>query len=142
MDFSVDVPFIRLLGLELLRFEGGEVELAVPPRADLVNHLGMLHGGVVMTLLDVAMAHAVRSTDADGMAHGPGLVTVEMKTSFLRPAVGDVRALGRVLRKTSSLAFCEGWVHDGAGEVAAHGTGTFKMLKARTAGKAAADPAG
>lgn len=142
MDFSVDVPFIRLLGLELLRFEGGEVELTVPPRADLVNHLGMLHGGVVMTLLDVAMAHAVRSTDADGMARGPGLVTVEMKTSFLRPAVGDVRALGRVLRKTSSLAFCEGWVYDGAGEVAAHGTGTFKMLKARAAGKATTDPAG
>ena len=129
LDFRVRIPFVEALGFELLRFAEGEAEVAVPPRDDLVNHLGILHGGVVMTLLDVAMAHAVRSLDEAAMAEGAGLVTIEMKTSFMRPGVGRVRAVGKVLRKTASIAFCEASAYDAAGELAAHSTGTFKLLK-------------
>jgi uncharacterized protein (TIGR00369 family) len=129
LEFRIHIPFVESLGLQLLRFENGEAEVAVPPRADLVNHLGILHGGVVMTLLDVAMAHAARSLDADHMAAGPGLVTIEMKTTFMRPGTGRVRAVGRVLRMTSSIAFCEGSSYDEAGELTAHATGTFKLLR-------------
>jgi uncharacterized protein (TIGR00369 family) len=129
LEFRIHIPFVEALGLQLLRFENGEAEVVVPPRGDLVNHLGILHGGVVMTLLDVAMAHAARSLDDAHMADGPGLVTIEMKTTFMRPGTGRVRAVGRVLRITSSIAFCEGSAYDEAGALAAHATGTFKLLK-------------
>ncbi len=129
LEFRIHIPFVESLGLELLRFENGEAEVAVPPRPELVNHLGILHGGVVMTLLDVAMAHAARSLDDEHMADGPGLVTIEMKTTFMRPGTGRVRAVGKVLRMTSSIAFCEGSAYDEAGALAAHSTGTFKLLK-------------
>ena len=51
-------PFIHLLGAELLRFEDGETEIALEIRDELQNSWQVAHGGVVMTLLDVAMAHA------------------------------------------------------------------------------------
>ena len=50
-----------MLGFELLRFEQGEAEIALELRPELENSWGVAHGGVTMTLLDVAMAHAARS---------------------------------------------------------------------------------
>jgi uncharacterized protein (TIGR00369 family) len=61
---------------------------------------------------------------------GPGVATIEMKTSFVRPAEGELRALGRLLHRTSTLAFCEASVLDGEGQLCAHATGTFKYLRA------------
>ena len=141
--FNIAIPFVEALGFELVRCEGGEAEVAVPPRPDLLNHIGIAHGGVVMTLLDVAMAQAIRATDPALLAGGPALVTIEMKTSFLRPGTGRLRAVGRVLRKGASMAFCEGSVLDGAGEQVAHATGTFKLIRRESSAAAPSSmPAG
>ena len=58
------------------------------------------------------------------------MVTVEMKTSFMRPGEGRLRALGHLLHRTSTLAFTEGSVLNEAGDLCAHATGTFKYLRA------------
>ena len=85
-----------------------------------------------MTLLDVAMAHAARSadatTDADANTSGRGVVTIEMKTSFMRPGTGRLTARARVLTRTIALAFCEASLFDEAGALIAHATGSFKYL--------------
>lgn len=130
MQFAARVPFVDLLGLRLLRAEAGESELALELRDELTNSWGVAHGGVVMTLLDVAMAIAARSTlrHADGDA--PGVATVEMKTSFMQPAEGELRAHGRLVHRTATLAFCEGWLADDHGHRCAHASGTFKVLRA------------
>ena len=94
MDFKVEIPFVRMLGFELVRFEPGEAEIVLPLRPELENSWGVAHGGVSMTLLDVAMAHAARSPGVDGVAETSGVVTIEMKTSFMRP-----RMYGSRLRK-------------------------------------------
>jgi uncharacterized protein (TIGR00369 family) len=125
--FPRHIPFVETLGFELWAFGGGKAELrlAVPPT--LTNSHGMAHGGVVMTLLDVAMAHAARSAfegDDD-----PGVVTIEMKTSFMRTARGTLSARGTLLHRTLSMAFTEGGVYDEAGHLCAHATGTFKYVK-------------
>jgi acyl-coenzyme A thioesterase PaaI-like protein len=52
-----------------------------------------------------------------------------MKTSFLRPAEGRLRAEGTLLDKTTTMAFTEGRVFDEAGRLCAHATGTFKYLR-------------
>ena len=56
------------------------------------------HGGVTMTLLDVVMAHAARDAGRRGVAETSGVVTIEMKTSFLR------RGLGRLVGTRPSPA--------------------------------------
>jgi uncharacterized protein (TIGR00369 family) len=134
LQFLVHIPFVELLGFELLRFERGEAEIALPPREDLTNSWGVVHGGVTMTLLDVVMAHAARSPGEDGVAETSGVVTVEMKTSFLRPGLGRLVATGRRLHRTASLAFCEGSLVDADGQLVAHASGTFKYLKGLPAG--------
>ena len=130
MDFPVVIPFVRELGFELLRFEGGEAELAVDLRPALTNSFAVAHGGVTMTLLDVAMAHAARSPAAAGAEQQPGVVTIEMKTSFMRPGEGRLTARARLLHRTASMAFCEGSVLGADGQLVAHATGTFKYVRA------------
>ena len=134
MKFLIHIPFVELLGFELLRFERSEAEIALQLRDELTNSWGVAHGGVTMTLLDVAMAHAARAPGDDGVAETSGVVTVEMKTSFMRPALGRIVASGRRLHRTASMAFCEGSLVDADGQLVAHATGTFKYLKGLPAG--------
>ncbi len=128
--FPVHIPFVEAQGFQLLRFEGGEAEIAVDVRPDQQNSWQVAHGGLLMTLLDVALAHAARSPQP-GHADDPdlGVATIEMKTSFLQPAEGRLVARARLLHRTRSLAFCEGDVRDAQGRVCAHATGTFKYLR-------------
>jgi len=128
--FAAHIPFVEHLGLELRRFEGGQAEVALALRGELTNSWGVAHGGVLMALLDVAMAHAARSVLHHPEGDAPGVATVEMKTTFLQPAEGVLAAHGRLLHRAATLAFCEGWVDDGHGHRCAHATATFKILRA------------
>ena len=134
MEFQIRIPFVESLGFELLRFQGGDAEIALTLREELTNSWGVVHGGVTMTLLDVVMAHAARSPDVEGGEAKPGVVTVEMKTSFMRPGLGTLTAHGKLLHKTASMAFCEGSVRDAEGALLAHATGTFKYTRRLPAG--------
>ncbi len=134
MNFTVHIPFVDLLGFELIGCDAGKAEIAVELREELTNSWSVAHGGVTMTLLDVAMAHAARSPNQAGVAESPGVVTVEMKTSFMRPGLGRLVAKANLLHRTASLAFCEAHVFDAKGELLAHASGTFKYLRGLPAG--------
>ena len=134
MDFTVNLPFARLLGLELLSFDGGRAEIALTVREELTNAWSVLHGGAVMTLLDVVMANAARSPNQPGMPESPSVVTIEMKTTFMRPGLGRLLAKGRIVHRTASMAFCEGSVFDEYDVIVAQATGTFKFIKGLPAG--------
>jgi uncharacterized protein (TIGR00369 family) len=123
--FPVRIPFVEQLGLVCHAWGDGASLWRVDLAEAHLNSWEVAHGGVLMTLLDVAMATAARGPQADG----PGCATVEMKTSFMRPAEGELRAEGKLLHRTLSMAFCEASVFNAAGELCAHGTGTFKYLR-------------
>ena len=53
-----------------------------------------------------------------------------MKTSFMRPAEHQLRAVAKVLHKTTTIAFCEASLFDDEGKLCANATGTFKYLRA------------
>jgi len=128
IPFGVHIPFVDHLGFTLERFENGNSELHFKPRAEHLNSFDITHGGAVMTLLDVVMATAARSVEPD-----MGVVTIEMKTSFMRPArisEGEhLVAKGLLLLRTKTMIFTEGKVYDAAGQLCAHATGTFKYVK-------------
>lgn len=130
LHFPLRIPFVEQLGLELWGFGDGKAELRVDLAEAHLNSWAVAHGGVLMTMLDVAMAHAARSHHSHDPAQGPGVATIEMKTTFMRPAEGRLRALGSLLHRTTTLAFCEGSVYDDGGQLCAHGTATFKYLRA------------
>lgn len=130
LEFPLRIPFVEELGLELWGFGDGKAEIRVDLAEAHLNSWEVAHGGVLMTLLDVAMAHAARAHHSHDPATAPGVATVEMKTAFMRPAQGELRALGSLTYRTTSLAFCEGRVLDGHGELCAHATATFMYLRA------------
>jgi uncharacterized protein (TIGR00369 family) len=129
MKFPLHIPFVEELGLELHRFDNGHAEVQINLETAHLNSWEVAHGGVLMTMLDVAMAHAARSANSKEPDHGPGIVTVEMKTSFMRPAEGRVTAKGVLLHRSTTMAFCEGSVFDEDHHLCAHATGTFKYLR-------------
>ena len=127
MNFGAEIPFVNHLGFTLEKFEGGESELGYMPLPEHLNSFAVTHGGACMTLLDVTMAVAARSVQKD-----MGVVTIEMKTSFMRPAPGDGSALvakGRLMHRTATLAFTEATIYDAKGQACAHSTGTFKYVR-------------
>ena len=140
IPFPVHIPFIVDLGCELQRFADGEAEITLDIEDRHTNSFHVAHGGLLMTLMDVAMAHAARSRNLDQPDGGPGLVTIEMKTSFLRPGQGRICVVGQVLHATASLAFTEARVLDIHDRLCAHATGTFKFLRALPVGEREVKP--
>jgi uncharacterized protein (TIGR00369 family) len=133
LAFGAEIPFVQHLGFVLTRFDGGHSEIELPPRPELLNSFAVTHGGVIMTLLDVTMASAARSVSPE-----LGVVTIEMKTSFMRPATpseaGPLVAKGELMHRTATMAFTQATVYDARGHACAHATGTFKYLKRLAAG--------
>ena len=126
------IPFLRLLGVQLQDAPPGRSRLLLPElKPEHLNSLSAAHGGVVMTLLDVAMARAARNVE--GRDGGP-VVTVEMSSRFLRPGGGPLTATGEVLHAGRSLCSCQAEVRDARGRLVASAAGTFKYWKGTTGG--------
>jgi len=128
IPFGARIPFVDHLGFTLEKFEWGDSELHFAPRPEHLNSFDVTHGGAVMTFLDVIMATAARS-----VAPELGVVTIEMKTSFMRPAKVPAGASlvgqGHLLHRTRSMAFTEGRIYDADGQLCASATGPFKYVK-------------
>ena len=122
--FGLPIPFVEHLGFKLLKFEGGQSEISFEARPEHLNTFDVTHGGAVMTLLDVSMATAARSVQND-----MGIVTIEMKTSFMRPTRGPVTAKGSLMHRTATMAFTTSTIYDARGNACAHATGTFKYVR-------------
>jgi len=135
LEFGVHIPFVHLLGFELTRFDSGQSEIRWAPRPEHFNSFEVTHGGAVMTLLDVTLASAARSVQPE-----LGVVTIEMKTSFMQPARGPLVARGELMHRTRSTAFVQATLYGADGAACAHATGTFRYVVRKPAGDAAAAP--
>ncbi len=117
------IPFVHALGIELVASANGQSELRLAVRPEQQNHVHIAHGGVLMTLLDVAMAQAARSHTIDA-----SVITIEMKTTFMQAATGVLTARGTLLHRTGRMAFAEASIFNADGLRCAHATGTFRYL--------------
>lgn len=112
----------RLLGLGVAYRDGACIVTfeAIPP---LFNPQGTLHGGILATAMDISMGHLLHRSAGAG-------VTLEMKVQYLAPlASGTVRVEGSFLRSGRSLSFLQSRAYSADGELAAHATATWKLLK-------------
>ncbi len=126
-------PFLHELGVEFLEMKDGRATLALDLTERHMNSWQITHGGVLMTMLDVVMAMAGRSLNEDLK----GVVTVEMKTSFLQPggiAGGRIEARGKAFHQSSTMCFCEGEIWNGD-RLVAKAMGTFKYLRRLKSGE-------
>src|SRR5437879_3486783 len=114
----------QTLGFRLVSVsqQNKEVEVAFEAKAELVsNPMRQVQGGYLCAMLDECMS--VACMVASGMsAVAP---TVEMKTSFFRPAgFGPLKGIGRVVRWGKTIAFTEGELYDAEGRLVAQASGT------------------
>ena len=121
---------MSLIGAELSRVEPGIVEITLPYRADLAQHHGFLHAGVVTTIADSACGYAAYSL----MPAKSEVLSVEFKVNLLRPAKGEVfLALAEVIKsgKTLTVARADvfGLDQSGRRELVAIMLGTMMCLQ-------------
>jgi uncharacterized protein (TIGR00369 family) len=125
---ETSIPFANFLGLRILRASEGSAEIAFESKQEHENSMHTAHGGALVTVLDVAMALAAASKESER-----GVVTVELKTSFLRPARGELMGTARVVHRGATIAFAEGHIVDADNRMCAVATGTFKYIGRREA---------
>jgi uncharacterized protein (TIGR00369 family) len=126
--FGINVPFAKLLGIRVVEQDREHALLRVHNRAELLNSWGVANGGVVMTLLDLAMGCACRGYLGQALS----MITVDISMGFMNPAHAEILATGRVLRGGKSLLFCEAEARDPDGTLLAKGLGTLKAIYPKT----------
>ena len=89
------VPFLHLLGIEVESVAPGTATLVVPVRQELMRNDGIVHGGVMASLIDSAFAFAIIPILGDGER----TVTVDLTIHYLRPlSSGVAKATARIVR--------------------------------------------
>jgi uncharacterized protein (TIGR00369 family) len=120
-------PIARLLGFDLVEVEPGHAVFEVTPGEQHYNPIGVVHGGLAMTLLDSAMGCAVQTR----MPAGGGYTTLEAKTNLVRAITaetGRLRAIGKLVHLGKRVATAEGRLEDAAGKLYAHASTTCIVL--------------
>ena len=120
-------PFSQTFNCKLVEANEGHVVFEGQTDQKLLNPLGIVHGGWVLTLIDSVTGCAAHST----LPVGSSYTTVETKSNFIRPIphdLGKVRAEGRVIAKGRKIITAEGKVLSEEGKLLAHGTSTLIVL--------------
>jgi uncharacterized protein (TIGR00369 family) len=118
----------QLMGYRLVEWREGLAiaELAVGPQH--LNISGVLHGGVLMSLLDTVCGYAGCFNAEPGRSRRA--ITLSLTTSFTAPVTtGVVRAVGRVRFAGRRTFFCDAEVFDQNDTVVAIGQGTFQYRR-------------
>jgi uncharacterized protein (TIGR00369 family) len=120
----IEIPFMKHCRIERVEAPEGAARFLVEAMSPLTNTRGYAHGGLLMTMLDLALGHAAQAA----VAGATSFATIDMQTAFLRPGAGRITAEGRVLRAGREIVFCEGEVRDAEGAMLARGSGVFKAI--------------
>jgi uncharacterized protein (TIGR00369 family) len=119
------VPFARLLGIELDNISRGTATLSLRIRKQLLQNHGVVHGGVIASLIDTATAFAIISL----LAPSERVTTVDLTVSYLRPLTeGRLTAVARVLRSGRRLFVVSADVFDKDGKLATTALSTYIKL--------------
>jgi len=121
-------PFADLLGLRRSTMEDGRCRFEVTVRREHMNPHGVVHGGVVYTLVDYAMGGAVTSR----LQPGERCATLEIKINYLAPvSEGRIAAEAWVVARTARVAVLEARVQADGDRLVALATGSFYIQTPR-----------
>ena len=121
------VPFLKLLGIEVETVGPGTATLSVPIRHELMRNDGIVHGGVVASLIDSAFAFAIIPILNDGER----TVTVDLTIHYLRPVSGGTaKAVARVVRAGRRVVTVSAELFDENEKLAATALSTYLRLTA------------
>jgi uncharacterized protein (TIGR00369 family) len=123
-------PINGVIGQELVSAGDGEAVFRCTPDESFYNPIGLIHGGLLCTLMDSAMGVAVQTR----LPPDHGAASIELKVSFLRPVPADGSVLevrGKALRVGGRVAFSEAYAYRADGEIVGHATSSLLVQPIR-----------
>ncbi len=121
-------PIMQTIGWRIRVVAFGHIILHLSPEEFLFHGAGLLHGGVIATVLDSAMSGAALST----MAKGEACTTVQLNVHYVaavHASVGSLIIDGKVRRRGGQIITAEGSVQDEQGKLFAHASCTCAVRK-------------
>jgi uncharacterized protein (TIGR00369 family) len=120
-------PFAKLLGIECVNASDGNAEVTLYPQESHKNIWHVVHGGVLLTMLDVGMSMAARSNMSDEQ----GVLTINLASNFVDVAAGEcIKVCASTIKMTATMAFVEAKLYSDS-RLCATGSATFKIFKHR-----------
>lgn len=126
--WQYDYPLMDWLKPNVLEVEEGYVKMSFKAEPYMLNPLGILHGGIVSTILDELMG-AVSFT----LARPNGFVTINMNVDFLSPAKLDevVWAEGAVVRAGKTVLHVKAELYNTENKLLAKATSNMIAVPAQ-----------
>lgn len=129
-DYQKKIPFVTHLKIVTESLGEGQARLTLPIEPHLTNSLGTVHGGAIMSLLDVALCTAARTLHPESV----GVVTIDLSTSFIGGGGGaKLIAEARVMKDARTMSFVEAEARNEDGSLVAKAIATVRVrLKEKT----------
>ena len=116
----------ELLGIERESIEPGRVRMSLTVDPTWHNPNGVLHGGVIYTMVDYCMGAAVHT----GLAEGQTCATIELKVNYLATVrEGKLTVETNVVKLGRNIAFTESKVADENGRLVATASGSMFVIQ-------------
>ena len=123
-EYQKKIPFVTHLKIVTETLGNGEARLSLPIEPQFTNSLGTAHGGVIMSLLDVALCTAARTLHPDSV----GVVTIDLSCSFIGGGSGArLIADARVLKDARTMSFVEAEAKNQDGSLVAKAIATVRV---------------
>jgi uncharacterized protein (TIGR00369 family) len=123
-EYQKKIPFVQHLKILTEELGEGTAKLSLPVEPEFTNSLGTVHGGVIMSLLDVALCTAARTLHPDST----GVITIDLSTSFVGGGSGArLFAEARVLKDARTMSFVEGEARNADGSLVAKAIATVRV---------------
>ena len=123
-EYQKRIPFVSHLKILTEELGKGTARLSMPVEPHLRNSLGTVHGGAIMSLLDVALCTAARTLHPESI----GVVTIDLSTSFIGGGSGaKLYAEARVMRDGRSMSFVEAEAKNDDGSLVAKAIATVRV---------------
>ena len=125
-EYQGRIPFVAHLGMVTEALGEGSARLSMSLPKHFTNSLGTAHGGVILSLLDVALCTAARTLHPESV----GVVTIDLSTSFIGGGKGDrLVAEARVLKDARTMSFVEGEARNADGSLVAKAMATVRVRR-------------
>ena len=119
------VPYARLLGFELIDLKANEAKIKLKMRDELRQPYGILHGGATASLIDTAMAFAVRTCVEKDVP----TTTIDLTVHYLRPvSKGEIVCAARVVRAGKRILTVSAEVFNEQGKLIATALSTYTKV--------------
>ena len=130
-EFFREFPFFKLLGIELVAVEPYRAKLRCSYRADLCQPAGILHGGVIATIVDTAVAQSILLTPEflEAQQQGARMVSVDLRIKYVRPiSEGFIECEARTPRVGRTISHATAVVTNADGKEVATGDSIYMIV--------------